>query len=587
MERIERRHTGSPRVPFLGVPVELGDDELPGGFEADAWDLGPGGLGLRSAFLPKIGSRLHCRFRNPADGTPIEARGEVVWADEAGPYEGAFGLRFDSLDGHSAEELDRLIGSVATVERTRRTPVEEPPEPALEAAPRAVEAAPEPEPAAEEFTSRLVQIELDGVAQGLTAELVHEAGDLVVLEQSLDFLTLGRRVRLEDGREGLVAAVDLRVDGEMPRLVMTLAVEETDDLEEPSRVAPIPAAERMAAAAPAFVDEPVSERARPEAFVAHAPSIAPLPLEEVVIESPRMATPPRAEVGDDSPFHAAVTDAHVGTWVERPGDREAHDDKAPIELLRESLARVRPLLVQLRAWFLAFLEKAAPIARRLFHTTKAKTGDVTSRLFAASRGAASRGVTRVRRFGDALPRTLREKRGDVKLPPRRPQRRVAGREVPMEARSRSRTQLVVGIGVFFALLFGAGLLFRSGDTELPAERVAEASDEAARPSAETTSSATSFGASHVPNAMIFDLVLESAATRLEGSEIEDGVVIRVLGGRSVSRAGAIAANHPDVEYAAIRNLDGAAELELRFVPGRTPVYRVELRGSILRVEIMP
>jgi hypothetical protein len=543
MERIERRDTGNARVPFTGIPVELGDDELPGGFEADAWDLGAGGVGLRSAFLPKIGSRLHCRFRNPEDGTPIEARGEVVWADEAGPHEGAFGLRFESLDGQSAEELDRLIGAVATIERGGRemSMPEEREEPSAS-------------PAGEALTSEIVQIELDGVAQALTAELVHESGDVVLLEQSLDFLTLERRVRLEDGREGLVAAVDLRVEGDTPRLVMTLAIDPDASSApiEASKLAPAP-----------------------------EPSV-PAPAVPVVEESRYVVEPaPAAELRSEP-------EPHVAAWVDRPSERPL-PAKRPADVIREGLESLVPYLTRLRAFALAFFAKASPIARRLFENVRAQSGALAKRLLAKSRGLAAHGARRARRFGDALPRTLAEKRGDVRPPQRRPQRRQAGPHVPIQARTKSRTQLVIGIGVVFALLFGVGLLVHDDGSE-PADGAVSASESGADEVAEngrSESSARAFGMSSVPNAMIFDLVLESAASRLEGSEIEDGVLVRIPGGRSVSRAGAIAANHPDVEYAAIRNLDGAAELEIRFVPGREPVYRVELRGSIVRVSIMP
>jgi hypothetical protein len=529
MERIERRDHGSVRVPFAGIPVELGDDELPGGFEADAWDLGAGGVGLRSAFLPKIGSRLHCRFRNPADGTPIEASGEVVWADEAGPHEGAFGLRFEALDGRSAEQLDRLIGAVATIEHGGG-------------------AAREPSPGDDAPSSKIVQIELDGVAQALTAEMVHESGDVVLLEQSLDFLTLERRVRLEDGREGLLAAVDLRVDGDTPRLVMTLAIDSDGSV---------------------LPTKPLAREA------------APMPRVEPFDE-------PGPEALYDAPVASPSEERHVAAWVDRPSDRPA-PEKKPADVLREGIERLGPHVERLRALLVAFLAKAVPMARRLARALRAQSADLASRALAVAGGVATRGARRAQRFGATLPRTFAEKRGDVRPLQRRPQRRQAGPQVGLEARTKSRTQLVIGIGVFFALLLGIGLLVK-GD-EAPSESVAERAVEegALEPSADVVgeSSSRAFGATQVPNAMIFDLVLESAAQRIEGSEIEDGVLVRIPGGRSVSRAGAIAANHPDVEYAAMRNLDGAAELEIRFVPGRKPVYRVELRGSIVRVALMP
>jgi hypothetical protein len=519
MERIERRDHGNARVPFAGIPVELGDDELPGGFEADAWDLGAGGVGLRSAFLPKIGSRLHCRFRNPSDGTPIEARGEVVWADEAGPHEGAFGLRFETLDGRSADELDRLIGAVATIERGGREMSVSPLE---EDAPK----------------SKIVQIELDGVAQALTAELVHESGDVVLLEQSLDFLTLERRVRLEDGREGLLAAVDLRVEGDTPRLVMTLAVDPD---------------------APKLPIEPIARvlgpMARPESL--HEPEV------EAVAE-PALASPAEAR--------------HAVAWVDRPSERPA-PEKKPAEVLREGIERLAPHVDRLRALLIAFWAKAVPVARRLASGLGAHAGSWGSRALASAGMLASRGSRRVQRFGTSLPRTFAEKRSDVRPLQRRPQRRQAGPQVPLTARTKSRTQLVIGIGV----LVNGGEATAVGRAEEGAHEAT--SDPSAVVASE--SSPRAFGAAHVPNAMIFDLVLESAAQRIEGSEIEDGVLVRIPGGRSVSRAGAIASNHPDVEYAAMRNLDGAAELEIRFVPGRKPVHRVELRGSIVRVALMP
>ena len=54
---------------------------------------------------------------------------------------------------------------------------------------------------------------------------------------------------------------------------------------------------------------------------------------------------------------------------------------------------------------------------------------------------------------------------------------------------------------------------------------------------------------------------------------------------SLSRAGPIAAAHPDVEHASILNRGEFSELTVRFVAGRKPAYRVEARGPAIEITI--
>src|SRR5690606_33118935 len=159
---------------------------------------------------------------------------------------------------------------------------------------------------------------------------------------------------------------------------------------------------------------------------------------------------------------------------------------------------------------------------------------LASRLFTSARAATARGASRAKRFGDALPRAIAEKRGDVRPPARRPQRRQTSPRVPLEARSQPPTQLVIGIGVLCAVLFLIGLLVKGDEPSDTATETAGAASSATTSSGDAPIevSARAYGAADVPNAMIFDLVLESAATQLEGSEIEDGVLLRIPSGRS-------------------------------------------------------
>src|SRR5690606_13099408 len=67
-----------------------------------------------------------------------------------------------------------------------------------------------------------VELRLDGVASPLLAELVEASRDGAVVEQELPFLRIGTGITDEGGRTGHLSAVDLRLEGDLPRLVLTL-----------------------------------------------------------------------------------------------------------------------------------------------------------------------------------------------------------------------------------------------------------------------------------------------------------------------------------------------------------------------------
>lgn len=218
------------RVRLDDVLVELSTGSPDEAFEADVVNIGPGGLAVRSPLLPEIGSKLRCSFASPLDGSAIHAQCEVVWAADQGPNLGEFGLRFERLSGESAESLRRIVES----------------DDRMLSASEASDLGWAPPPATE---SSIIGLALDGVSSELVAEAVHDSRDVLVAEQELPFLRIGTGVTTESGRRGVLQSVELRVDDELPRLVLTVVydseTESSDELDallaEPPKVVREPA----------------------------------------------------------------------------------------------------------------------------------------------------------------------------------------------------------------------------------------------------------------------------------------------------------------------------------------------------------
>ncbi|MBX3246189.1 MAG: PilZ domain-containing protein [Myxococcales bacterium] len=203
-EATERRHPELTRVPLEDVLVALSPEGFDESFDADGVDVGIGGLSMRAAILPDIGSRLHCRFQSPHDGRCVDADAEVVWSRDAGPNSGEFGLRFTGLDPEGEDAIRSLVESWHE-----------------ELGALAGDADREPS------DHGFVRLRLEGVGQALEADVLHRAPDALVVQQGLPFLRIGTRVD-EDGRAGVLEDVDLRLDGDTPKLVLTIAFDRPD-----------------------------------------------------------------------------------------------------------------------------------------------------------------------------------------------------------------------------------------------------------------------------------------------------------------------------------------------------------------------
>jgi hypothetical protein len=96
---------------------------------------------------------------------------------------------------------------------------------------------------------------------------------------------------------------------------------------------------------------------------------------------------------------------------------------------------------------------------------------------------------------------------------------------------------------------------------------------------------TSFGADEVANGRTSTLRMSQPITSLVGQADESGFTVTIDGALSLDRAGPIAAANPSVERASILNRGDHCVLTVRFISGRSPAYRVAIRGQAVEVTI--
>lgn len=192
----ERRHSERARIP-CHIPVELTDAARAAQFEADAVDLSVGGLSLRAAQLPDLGSQLFCTFEAMPGGAQILGRGEVVWRQPVGDQGGEFGLRFIEVDARNQALIDEMVAErIARI--SPRSKLHEP---------------------------VLATLEIENVEEPMTARLVHQSDTQALFEQQLSHFAIGKAVTAHAGPtlvRGHVASVEVRMEGTTPRLVINL-----------------------------------------------------------------------------------------------------------------------------------------------------------------------------------------------------------------------------------------------------------------------------------------------------------------------------------------------------------------------------
>jgi len=192
----ERRTSERARIP-CHIPVELMDSSRSEQFEADAVDLSVGGLSLRAAQLPDVGSQLYCAFEAMPGGAQVLGRGEVVWRQPQGDEGGEFGLRFIEVDAKNQALIDEMVAErIARIEARFA----------------------QPEPV-------MASLTIENVTEPVTARLVHTGDEQALFEQPLEHFSVGKAVVAQAGASlvrGHISQVSVRMEGGAPRLMLTL-----------------------------------------------------------------------------------------------------------------------------------------------------------------------------------------------------------------------------------------------------------------------------------------------------------------------------------------------------------------------------
>ncbi|WP_199693397.1 PilZ domain-containing protein, partial [Sorangium cellulosum] len=207
----ERRAGAGQRVRIEAL-VAVGETSG-GGFEAESIDMSPEGMRLRTAYLPRVGDALICRFDGL--GKELVVEGEVCWrAEEA--RGGEFGLRFTGLDGEAEEAVRAMCSSMDAGAAPALTG-------AAGAAPAAMETA---------QRGARVRLHIDGLGSPMKARVRTGGPDDLEVGSNLEFLKVGRSLELEEveqgtRREAYIDHVKVEVDPatSVPQLVVTLRYE--------------------------------------------------------------------------------------------------------------------------------------------------------------------------------------------------------------------------------------------------------------------------------------------------------------------------------------------------------------------------
>ncbi|WP_437514084.1 PilZ domain-containing protein [Sorangium sp. So ce1099] len=328
----ERRVGAGQRVRIEAL-VAVGETSG-GGFEAESIDMSPEGMRLRTAYLPRVGDALICRFDGL--GKELVVEGEVCWRAEQARG-GEFGLRFTGLDAE-AEEAVRAMCSSMDAGAGGSAPALTVPSglaPAAETAQRGAR----------------VRLHIDGLGSPMKARVRAGGPDDLEVGSNLEFLKVGRSLELEEveqgtRREAYIDHVKVEVDPatSVPQLVVTLRYEapraaraprprsaSSESLPPPRPSAPTleaGAAARASSAPPqgegaparASSAPPQGERAAARASLAPAPAPAREPVERASVRASLAPASAAAEADDD----------HDGDMSPAPSAREARAaDAAP------------------------------------------------------------------------------------------------------------------------------------------------------------------------------------------------------------------------------------------------------------------
>jgi len=502
-----------PRVPLDEVLIKLHPEGFHEAFDADGINVGSGGISMRASVLPQVGSTLRCHLDNPAGDEAIEMIGRVVWAHDSGEHAGEFGIRFTHLSSDDQLRIEALIQRWG----------------------RASASAPS------------VRLQLGGVDSSIMAEIHTESDDSLTVEQPLPFLEIGSPVRNENsGRRGHLEAVELRMDAETPRLVLSIGYEDLS----PERESGVEDAARDT-----LPDEPPLVRAsRPLAERAHdTPRVVRYDHEAELSATQGVAERLRAYAKSASDQIASTVSGAKSSLTEG--------------LVPSAGSKVRELVALLL---------------RFIGALRARLDEDKPRRQQVPRSEAARAhLKNTRRNGRRYLLLVAMVAGIVS----------AGWGIFLWAAGES-AQEAPELGELEAAAEPASTPAQTPTpapapvaepSPTPSEALASVAQVA--PPAPESVKGTSFGADSVARGETYVLRMSNPVGEMDGIVEEDGFSVTIPGSLSLSRAGPIASSHPDVEHASILNRGDFSELTVRFVAGRRPAYRVEARGPAIQLTI--
>ena len=500
-----------PRVPLDEVLIKLHPEGFHQTFEADGINMGAGGLSMRASVLPEIGSTLRCQLDNPAGGEAIEMIGRVVWAHQSGEHAGEFGIRFTHLSNDDQTHIEALI------QRWGRSSAKAP----------------------------AVRLQLDGIDTPILAELKSENEAGLTVEQAMPFLAIGSGMQNEStGRRGHLEAVELRMDEQTPRLVLSIGYATDDD-----------------EARDTMPDDPPEIRASEP------------PVEAREHDTPRIV---RYE-----------KEAHEPEVADPIGERLRAYAKSAADQLASSVGSARSSLVE------GFIPRTTQRIRELvalvgrFISALRDRLDEKPRRKQVPRSQAARAHIKNNRRGGRRYLILAALVAGIVASGWGVYLWAAGTGTEAAAASETAAATETETAAATETATEAASAAAAATEAASATATASAADvvEQGAPLPPEEVRGTAFGADTVPRGEKYVLRMSNPVTEMEGIVEGDGFSVTIPGSLSLSRAGPIAAANPDVEHAGILNRGDFSELTIRFVAGRKPTYRVEARGPAIEITI--
>jgi hypothetical protein len=499
-------------VPLDEVLIKLHPEGFHQQFEADGINVGAGGLSMRASVLPEVGSTLRCHLDNPTGGEAIQMIGRVVWAHESGPHVGEFGIRFTHLSDSDQMRIEALI------QRWGRTTAKAP----------------------------TVRLQLDGVGSPIVAEVKSESDTELSVEQPLPFLAIGSMVQNESaGRRGHLEAIELKMDEQTPKLVLSIGYEVEDGPE-------------------ASIGESESRDTLPDEMPS-AGEASHRSREERMHDTPRIVRyDPEIEAGERQ-----TTTDRLRAYARSATDQLASTIGSARSAVTEGLVpRITTNAKDLVALVLRFI------------------GALRSRL-------------------DDKPRRKQVPRSEAARAHLKNTRRHTRRYLIVAAMACAIVAAGWGIYLWAASASAAETESESeaatGAATESETATAETENGQGQGHVDATESdqypvqeaplppetvrGAAFGADSVAGGEKYVLRMSNPVAEMDGIIEGDGFSVTIPGSLSLSRAGPIATAHPDVEHASILNRGDFSELTLRFVAGRRPAYRVEARGPAIEITI--